>query len=149
MRRWKPATADSMGRPRRSCTGPGLRGVEQGAKMLSLTMLCTPWPARSRRRQLQNGIGWARKDACGPKAPAGVRRVQIPTAAMQARDAQCRRGWRSSTERTRNGSWEPCSQRGRSIRSASTQAWTRCPPASGERFRRISANGFQYLANSF
>ena len=56
--------------------------------MLYRTTPCTPWPARGQHQQLRNGTGWARKGACGPKAPAGGHRVQVPTAATQVQGAQ-------------------------------------------------------------
>ena len=60
-----------MATPKRSCTEPGRRGTGQGGRMLYRTTPCTPWPARGQHQQLRNGTGWARKGACGPKAPAG------------------------------------------------------------------------------
>ena len=77
-----------MATPKRSCTEPGWRGTGQGARMLYRTTPCTPWPARGQHQQLRNGTGWARKGACGPKAPAGGHRVQVPTAATQVQGAQ-------------------------------------------------------------
>ena len=56
--------------------------------MLYRTTPCTPWPARGKHQQLRNGTEWARKGTCGPKAPAGGHRVQVPTAATQVQGEQ-------------------------------------------------------------